>query len=89
MASTYLQTGDLSSWIAAGVIGIVLILVQRLSTPNISKFPLFGKEYGSRRKRAEAFVHTPVDVYHKAYETFKNQIFRITTPDGQSIPFEP
>lgn len=86
MDFTHLQTGEqLSSWIAAGLIAIAFILVQRLRTPNISNFPLCGKEYGSRRKRAEAFVHTPIDVYRKAYETFKDQIYRITTPDNDHL----
>lgn len=85
MAFTNPHTDQISSWIAAGLIAVVFILVQRLrSQPNISNFPLFGKEYGSRRKRAEAFVRTPLEVYQKAYGVFKDQIYRLTTPDGKS-----
>lgn len=85
MAFTPPQTDQISSWIVAGLIAAVFILVQRLrSQPNISNFPLFGKEYGSRRKRAEAFVRTPLEVYQKAYGVFKNQVYRLTTPDGKS-----
>lgn len=85
MAFTTPQTDQISSWIAAGLLAIVFVLVQRLrSQPNVSNFPLFGKEYGSRRKRAEAFVRTPLEVYQKAYGVFKDQIYRLTTPDGKS-----
>lgn len=85
MGLAHLQTEQVSSWVTAGLIAIVLILVQRLrSQPNLSSFPLFGKEYGSRRKRAEAFVRTPLEVYQKAYGVFKDQIYRLTTPDGES-----
>lgn len=85
MALAHLQTEQVSSWITAGLIAIVFVLVQRLrSQPNLSNFPLFGKEYGSRRERAKAFVHTPLEVYQKAYGVFKDQIYRLTTPDGSS-----
>lgn len=84
MAFSHLQNADqIAGWVAAGIIAVTFILVQRLRTPNISNFPLFGKDYyGSRRKRAEAFIHTPNDVYRRAYKTFKDQIYRLTTPDS-------
>lgn len=88
MAFAHTQAGDnVPGWIAVGIIAAVFMLLQRLRTqPNISNFPLLGKEYGGRRKRAEAFMRTPIEVYRKGYEKFKDQIYRVTTLDGQSLP---
>lgn len=89
MVNTQWQLGDhFVGWFAAGILAALVLWVQRRSTrPNISNFPLLGaSEYGSRRQRIEAFLLRPVEVYTKGYELFKHQIYRLNTPDGQSLP---
>lgn len=93
MASTYLapmvpETGNLAGWIAVGLIASILILLQRLKAgPQLSQFPLLGKEIGSRRRRVEAFLYHPVELYQDGYRRFKDQIYRLTMPDGLYLPF--
>lgn len=89
MVLSHFQIGDHSfGWIVAGVLAAVVLLVQRLNSQRgLSRFPLLGgKEYGNRRKRIEAFMARPTEVYKKGYELFKEQIYRLNTPDGQSLP---
>lgn len=85
---TLLQSplGDhLPGWILVGLVASAFLLLRRLSGPQaqISHFPLLGKEYGSRRKRVEAFLDRPVEVYAEGYRRFKDQIYRLTVPDGE------
>lgn len=84
MASVQLLLGDnLPGWIIAGLAATVFILLRRLgSGPRLSKFPLLGKEYGSRRKRIEAFIAHPVEVYQEGYRRFRDEVYRLTMPDG-------
>lgn len=84
MASAPLSLADnLPGWIVAGLAASVLILLRRLNSgPQISHFPLLGKEYGSRRKRIEAFLFHPVEMYQEGYRRFKDQVYRLTMPDG-------
>lgn len=74
---------NLPGWAFAALIATVIIVVHRLSSsPDITKFPLLGKQYGNRRKRAEAFLYQPVKLYEEGYRRFKNQVYRLTMPDG-------
>lgn len=83
-------TENLPGWIVAGVVASIALLLHRLSTgPQISHFPLLGKEYGSRRKRIEAFLFRPVEVYQNGYQKFKDEIYRITMPDSEHTRLAP
>lgn len=92
MASKYLALSDnLIGWVAAGLLASLFVIWQRLNQgPQISHFPLVGKEYGNRRKRIEAFLCHPVELYQEGYRLFKNQIYRLTMQDGESsLPVQP
>lgn len=80
-----LQVADnLPGWIIAGLVATVFLLLRRLGSGHqLSKFPLIGKEYGNRRKRIEAFLAHPVEVYQEGYRRFKDEVYRLTMPDGQ------
>lgn len=74
---------NLPGWAFAALIFTVIIAVHRLGSHSaITKFPLLGKEYGNRRKRAAAFLNEPVKLYEEGYRRFKNQVYRLTMPDG-------
>lgn len=76
-----------TSWIVAAFLASVLVLVYRLTAESraLSKFPLLGKELQSRRERVEKFFFHPVELYEEGYRIFKDQIYRLTFPDGQSV----
>lgn len=85
---TLLQSpvGDhLPEWILVGLVASAFLFLRRLSGPQakISHFPLLGKEYGGRRKRIEAFLDKPAEVYAEGYRRFKDQIYRLTMPDSE------
>lgn len=74
---------NLPGWTIAAILATVAIVLHRLgSQSGITKFPLLGKQYGNRRKRAEAFLYQPVKLYEEGYRRFKNQVYRLTMPDG-------
>ena len=87
MASTdspFMLGQNLPGWTLVALIATVIVVVHRLgSQSNIARFPLLGKEYGNRRKRAEAFLYQPVKLYEEGYRRFKNQVYRLTMPDGK------
>lgn len=87
MASTDLPVllgQNFSGWVFAALLATVVIVIHRLSSQSeITKFPLLGKEYGNRRKRAEAFLYQPVKLYEEGYRRFKTQVYRLTMPDGR------
>jgi hypothetical protein len=75
---------NLPGWAFAGLIATIILIVHRLGSEQwgITKFPLLGKEYGNKRKRAEAFLYQPVKLYEEGYRRFKDQVYRLTMPDG-------
>lgn len=79
--------GDgLSGWAIAALLASIAVLLSRLaSPPPLSGFPLVGQHYGSRNKRIEAFLYRPVELYAEGYRRFKDQIYRLTMPDGKHI----
>lgn len=87
MAVMQLPLGDfLPGWIFAGLIASAFLFIRRVGTQSsISHFPLLGKECGSRRKRVEAFLYRPVEMYAEGYRRFKDEIYRLTMPDGDHL----
>lgn len=78
---------NLPGWAFAALLATVIIVISRLGSQSpITKFPLLGKEYGNRRKRAEAFLYQPVKLYEEGYRRFKDQVYRLTMPDGWCPP---
>lgn len=79
--------GDhLLGWILVGLVASVFLVFRRLgSQPNLSQFPLLGKEYGNRRKRVEEFLYRPVQLYAEGYSRFKDQVFRVSMPDSDHL----
>jgi len=47
-----------------------------------TKIPLVGGELGGPAKRRAAYSAQAKDLYQRGYKAFKNQVFRLTTPDG-------
>ncbi|KAF3766428.1 cytochrome P450 [Cryphonectria parasitica EP155] len=85
---TLSPSGDsLLRLLAAGVLTGIVLLVHRIASqgPQLAKFPLLGEEYGSRRKRIEAFMYQPAQLYQDGYRRFKDQIYRLTMPDGDHL----
>lgn len=79
---------NLPGWILIGLLASAFLILQRLLSgrnTQITQFPLLGKEYGSRRKRVEAFLYRPVELYAEGYRRFKDQIYRLTMPDGDHL----
>ncbi|KAG8162698.1 hypothetical protein KVR01_007176 [Diaporthe batatas] len=77
---------NLPGWAFVALLATAIIIVHRLgSQPDINKFPLLGAQYGNRRKRAEAFLYQPVKLYEEGYRRFKNQVYRMTMPDGDHL----
>lgn len=77
---------NLPGWVLAGLLASAFLLLRRLSSgPRISQYPLFGKEYGNRSKRVEAFLTRSFEVYTEGYRQFRDQVYRLTVPDGDHL----
>ncbi|KAK9770130.1 putative Ent-kaurene oxidase [Seiridium cardinale] len=50
-----------------------------------TNFPLLGKEFGGSERRCKAFLTGAAQLYHKGYETFRDQPVRLTPADGDRI----
>jgi hypothetical protein len=66
----------------------VLVLAAALFQPWMSrrlkmgKYPLLGREYGSRSKRANMYFSRAAALFEEGYKRFRGQIYRVTTTDG-------
>lgn len=85
MELTLSKPGDnVLGWMAACLVTGLVLLVHRLTSRSpIEKFPLLGKQYGNARKRTQAFLERPLELYYEGYQSFRDQIYRLTMPDGQ------
>lgn len=74
--------------LTAVVASAVVWLFQSLLKENpISKIPLVGDDIKDEGKRRMAFAKGAKHVYRAGYRTFKNGLFRVSSPRGMKADF--
>ncbi|KAI0128888.1 ent-kaurene oxidase [Xylariales sp. AK1849] len=86
LSSLIADRGSVLASVAVVFFAVFLFSSLRLFSSNgTDKIPLVGREIGNAEKRRKAYIANARELYTRGYNTFKNNVFRITDTDGEKI----
>lgn len=66
-----------------GAVFLSIVVAKVLAAPSSGGLPLYGTQYGIYPKRVYRYMYNAQSMYIDAYNKLRNQVYRITTVDGE------